>query len=247
MTQFNWIYQIRAKEESTYSAQTEFVGLSKALTKPEVLEQIKDEFPEYFAGQKVVPQKSKVAQPFLPFVKIYPSTDYWENLWLEKFKCIQCGNNEKTRLELTNLHISKKDYLCSNECIEKYNTPAEAKKRYARRISLDMQEREEHFNDICPYYYIYRVTNKRDGKIYIGFTERQPFFRWYEHLVHSNQPFGQVLQKEGLKAFTFEVLEEVDKKTVDVVKMHEIESEYIKSHDSINQGYNVILSLKKES
>jgi hypothetical protein len=242
MTEYKWIYQIRAKMDLSFSAQTEFVGLSKKSSKQEVLDEIKLEFPEYFYEQKTVPQRSKLAQPLLPFVKIYPSSDYWENVWLERFDCIQCGNNSKTRLELTNLSISKNDYLCSDSCIKKYHTTEEKEKRYYETIGREMSEKEEYFNGVCPNYYIYKITNKENEKVYIGFTERQPFFRWYEHLVRSNQPFGKVLKERGIKEFTFEVLEEVDKKISSIQKMHEMESDYIREYDSINNGYNVILS-----
>ena len=224
---------MRVKKDKGFSADTEFVGLSLLETKQEVLEEVKNLYPELFADKVKVPQRTKKDEYNVPFVKIYPSTEYWEEKWLEKIPCTVCGKSGASRIELQNKQLPKKPYFCSSECSSAYNPLAER-----------MQIQEEHYNNICPYYYIYKVTNKEDGKCYVGFTERQPFFRWYEHLVHSNLPFGQTLNKLGLKAFIFEILEEVPKIESSIEEMHRIESEYIEKYNSISNGYNMVVSIR---
>lgn len=66
--------------------------------------------------------------------------------------------------------------------------------------------------------YIYKITNKINGKSYIGKTEKlNPFDRFEEHLREKNKdrckdrPLYRALNKYGLESFYFEVLEETDR------------------------------------
>ena len=58
--------------------------------------------------------------------------------------------------------------------------------------------------------YIYKITNKTNGKVYIGQTVRKPEKRWKEHINLSNKrknPFYLSIKKYGVDCFSFEVLE----------------------------------------
>ena len=73
--------------------------------------------------------------------------------------------------------------------------------------------------------YIYKATNKVNGKFYIGrtnykrLTSRIATHMWYARHVDSNLPFANALRKYDREGFTWEVLEECDE---DVVGEREI-------------------------
>lgn len=74
-------------------------------------------------------------------------------------------------------------------------------------------------------------------------NKKCPFFRWWNHLAHSHSPFGTYLRQTKLSNWTFEVLEELPYETSDS-ELFKIESEYIVRFDSINNGFNTIISDK---
>lgn len=91
--------------------------------------------------------------------------------------------------------------------------------------------------------FIYKVTNKKNGKVYIGQTIQSIKDRWYRHCGKSglskaelNTHFKRAILKYGKESFTIEVLEEVDSS-----KLDEREKYYIKLYDSYNNGYNSTL------
>jgi group I intron endonuclease len=57
-------------------------------------------------------------------------------------------------------------------------------------------------------YFIYKVTSKIDGKIYIGKTT-DPKTRWYNHQYYdSENVFKRALKKHSIENFTFEIIHE---------------------------------------
>lgn len=88
--------------------------------------------------------------------------------------------------------------------------------------------------------FIYKVTNKVNGKVYIGQTIQSIKDRWYRHCGKSglskaemNTHFKRAILKYGKESFNIEILEEVDSS-----KLDEREKYYIKLYDSYNSGYN---------
>ena len=90
------------------------------------------------------------------------------------------------------------------------------------------------------YYIIYKFTNKVNGKIYIGLTNRSFKTRKYEHILASNKSpkfkFHQAIKKYGIDNFNFHVL---------IICFDEdrykYEIEYIKKYNSIvPNGYNIL-------
>ena len=77
--------------------------------------------------------------------------------------------------------------------------------------------------------YIYKATNKVNGKSYIGRTnyrrlkQRIACHMWYARNVISNLPFANALRKYDRDGFTWEVLEECDKDVVGEREMYWIE------------------------
>ena len=79
---------------------------------------------------------------------------------------------------------------------------------------------------------IYKITNKSNGKVYIGQTndiER----RLNEHKQKRTVTIDDYINCLGVDAFTYEVLEECSEEELD-----EKEQLYIQQYDSKNHGYN---------
>ena len=86
---------------------------------------------------------------------------------------------------------------------------------------------------------IYKVTNKENGKFYIGRTSykklymRKATHKWYSNHMNTNLPFPNALRKYGVDGFIWEILEECDND-----KAGEREIYYI---SKLNPHYNATL------
>lgn len=95
-------------------------------------------------------------------------------------------------------------------------------------------------NDV--YGYIYKITNKNNGKCYIGQTIKNPKIRWIEHLSKSKRPdlyktkFLSALRKYGKDGFIWEIIDESDTEE----NLNNLEMEYIKQFNSVDFGYNIL-------
>ena len=93
--------------------------------------------------------------------------------------------------------------------------------------------------------YIYKITNKVNGKIYIGMTSRTVGQRMKEHFWGAYIPnsseynglLGRAIRKYGKEKFQVKTLEEVNNEF-----LAQKEIEYISFYDSFNKekGYNKI-------
>ena len=88
--------------------------------------------------------------------------------------------------------------------------------------------------------YIYKVTNKINGKIYIGQTIQSVKDRWYRHCGKSgiskaelNTHFKRAILKYGKENFTIETIEMCDSTELD-----DKEKFYISYYNSYINGYN---------
>lgn len=89
--------------------------------------------------------------------------------------------------------------------------------------------------------YIYKITNKLNGKIYIGKTEYTIEKRWKEHISKvdayaGKRPLYSALKKYGIDNFSLEKIEECNSEEVD-----EKEKYWIEFYDSYENGYNATL------
>lgn len=86
---------------------------------------------------------------------------------------------------------------------------------------------------------IYKITNKINGKVYIG-QSIDIFSRWKWHKTHlkNTTAIHKALNKYGIENFTFEILEETP---LDKDYMNEREIYYVSFFDSYNKGYNETL------
>ena len=97
--------------------------------------------------------------------------------------------------------------------------------------------------------YIYKVTNKINGKIYIGQTIQSVKDRWYRHCSKSgiseaelNTHFKRAILKYGKDNFTIETIEMCDS-----LQLDKREKFYISYYNSYKEGYNSTLGGKEGS
>lgn len=88
--------------------------------------------------------------------------------------------------------------------------------------------------------YIYKITNKINGKAYVGKTTRTVQERWEEHLhdstkkqYYTNRPLYKAIRKYGSDGFTVETLEKVD-----LEHLSEREIYWIEYFHTYTEGYN---------
>ena len=80
---------------------------------------------------------------------------------------------------------------------------------------------------------IYKVTNRVNGKVYIG-QSVDIGRRWHTHMTAKDDIyFHKAIQKYGVENFKWEVIEQCKKKDLD-----EREIYWIEYYDSFNKGYN---------
>jgi group I intron endonuclease len=86
---------------------------------------------------------------------------------------------------------------------------------------------------------IYKVTNKINGKVYIGQTTKSLDSRRKRHeWEYKNYCFPNALRKYGKENFIWEVLEHCDSKE----ELDEMEFHYIKQYNTLSPlGYNLTL------
>ena len=86
---------------------------------------------------------------------------------------------------------------------------------------------------------IYKITNKINGKFYIG-SSQNISQRWYDHKRelrnnrHCNKHLQDAWNKYGEDSFCFEVIEECD-----ICKLSEIEQKYIDEYIDSGRMYNI--------
>ena len=89
--------------------------------------------------------------------------------------------------------------------------------------------------------FIYKITNNKNGKCYIGKTERTVEIRWKEHLRHLDLyetiPLYRAIKKYGIENFSIETIEECDS-----ININEREQYWIRFFNSYGKtGYNATL------
>ncbi|WP_404354606.1 GIY-YIG nuclease family protein [Exiguobacterium aurantiacum] len=58
-------------------------------------------------------------------------------------------------------------------------------------------------------HHVYRVDNIKNGRVYIGYTSRPPFLRWYHHykdIGNAENHLADAIQEHGIESFSFRVL-----------------------------------------
>jgi hypothetical protein len=223
--------------------------LIEANNKTEVKEYLAEKYPQFFPNGKVYERETKDQAQFF-YAVIFPLYDYEiEQIKEGEWKCDYCGHVHENKY-LSRPVISRKfegkifcgpDYKTGNnidsqpECYEKW-------KREVAFKDVDIPDDLNYIN-IDSLNYIYKITEKSSGKCYVGKTRNAPFFRWWNHLTHSRSPFGLYLRETKLSDWTFEVLRELPCDIPDT-EVFKIESKYIQEFNSINNGFNTVISNK---
>lgn len=219
--------------------------------KKDVKKILMERYPQFFPENKVYEKESVKNPNQIFYVLIYPLREFEIILMNEgEWVCSGCGQKYENKYLNPPKNYTKigKDYNFCNY-YEKGRDP-----NIDPDICLNLFKGKVEENGIEPpdnmmfvnsdsCSYIYKVTEKATGKSYIGKTKNAPFFRWWEHLKHSRSPFGLHLRNTDLKEWTFEVLETLQP-YVKEKEILRIESEYILKYDSINNGYNSVISNK---
>ena len=86
---------------------------------------------------------------------------------------------------------------------------------------------------------IYKITNKVNGKLYIGQTIYPLSYRYTNHLSDARNGRGyamaSAIRKYGEKNFKIELIEECDED-----QLNDLEIKYIKKYNSVTpNGYNL--------
>ena len=83
---------------------------------------------------------------------------------------------------------------------------------------------------------IYKITNKINGKAYIGQTTRSPKLRFKEH-SRSSYPLGNAIRKYGMDNFTLDILDTAENS----IELDKLECFYIGLHNTLidAKGYNL--------
>lgn len=90
--------------------------------------------------------------------------------------------------------------------------------------------------------YIYKITNKINGKIYIGKTLKSIESRWKEHIKASdkkeseNRPLYRAFKKYGINNFNIEEVEKCSEEEVNKKERY-----WIEQYGSFKNGYNATL------
>ena len=89
---------------------------------------------------------------------------------------------------------------------------------------------------IDPYGVVYKITNRVNGKSYIGITTRTLDERFNEHCT-ADSYIGRAIRKYGENNFIKQVIDYADNHQ----ELIELEIEYIKHYDSFKNGYNLTI------
>lgn len=220
----NWFVRINHRKENRgafFSEQVERRLYYDLETKRDVLSKIKEDYPEYFIDK--VPQRTANGEFF--FVNVYELSKEWEKFWTEQIPCKFCGTNPVNRIDIKNNNYSGY-YFCCSEHEEKF---------YENRLAEDVRT----YNSRGVVGFIYKITHKKTGKVYIGKTVNHPVFRWFQHFkAHSNSRFHEVMRDSDITDWTYEVLDKLKEGTErDLLAL---ESRYISDYKATDPefGYN---------
>lgn len=220
------------------------IPLVYAKTAKDVDAIILEKYPQFFPTGKVYRRESKDTAQFF-YALVYPLYDHeLREIQDGEWKCDGCGQVHE------NTYVARPRYYSSFSqslrfCRGENDNNDYCLKLYKKENLSDAQLSDNmHYVRADSPTYIYKITEKHSGKSYIGKTRNEPFFRWWNHLTHSESPFGRYLSSTQLSDWTFEVIEIVAWNVPDS-EVFKIESKYMLEHDSIENGFNSVISSKK--
>jgi len=227
----------------------------KASSKDEAKKIVLEKYPQFFQNGKVYSRETKDESQFF-YVLLYEYTGYNLIEGEKEWTCDFCNKKHPNSLETE--HLKQKDRKFEDKVfckapnakydniddIELIKLPSCLdwyKEKFYRENNI---EENEHYIKANSNYYIYKITEKETWKSYIGQTRNEPFFRWWQHLTHSSSPFWLYLRKTSLNQWLFEVLDILEHKTA-YEEVLSLESKYIRQYDTIENGFNSVISKKR--
>ena len=87
--------------------------------------------------------------------------------------------------------------------------------------------------------FIYKITHKQTGKVYIGKTVNHPIFRWFQHFkAQSGSYFHEAMKNSKITEWTYEVIDVLEEGSEK--DLLELESKYIAEYNATDHefGYN---------
>jgi len=223
------------------------VAESKDMVKQILLEK----YPQFFQNGKVYEKETKNDKAQFFYVVIFPLYQYeLDEINEGEWKCDYCGHVHQNKYISRPLKSQKfegkifcgNDYKTGNDIVTLPDCYENFKRSYFKNV--DFPDDLNYINADSPVY-IYKITEKSTAKCYVGKTKNAPFFRWWNHLKHSKTPFGLYIRATKLSGWSFEVLEELPSNISDT-EVFSIESKYIREFNSIENGYNSVISNKNE-
>lgn len=191
---------------------------------------------EKYKNNSVFPAETTNQKPYV--IKTSDITYSNSDHYIGNNTCLEC-NREFTLIDKINLECSSRGNYkyCSVKCEE------ESIKKKPRNFNLS--------SDIFGFYSpcIYKITNKKTKKSYIGQTKEFFAIRWKSHFFNIQTPnckFAKAIKKYSVTDWTFEVVEIVDipKEVIIKSEVNKIISEremyWICHYNSINKGYNTL-------
>ncbi|HIW32430.1 MAG TPA: GIY-YIG nuclease family protein, partial [Candidatus Paenibacillus intestinavium] len=172
------------------------------------------------------------------YIYLTESDRYWYDRQYKEIEitCNGCMETKKI-IGAKNIHLFQNNEYCSEECREAAKT-----EYYQEYISENDHVGLSRYKDDEVTGYIYKITNKRNMKCYVGQTIKPALFRWWQHLKIEKK-FEQV----DISDLVFEVLEVVtyninaDKLYANAKdKLNKREAFYISLFDSVEEGYNEV-------
>jgi hypothetical protein len=172
-----------------------------------------------------VSKKIKEAPDYRIFIA--ELSPYWEDHWLKVRQCKNC-HAEYTLLEgRQNQTYSNYEY-CSVDC-----------KNFERRhIDFGAYESNGAHQPV-----IYKITNSKTQKCYIGKTTQCFTLRWYQHFFQLTETkFHKAIRESQPSDWIFQVLEVIYEKDYKAL-LASREQYWIDQYDSIQDGYNSVKSV----
>lgn len=214
-----------------------------AKNEAEVRKMMGEKYPQFFTNGKVFSRETKDQAQFF-YLITYP---------LKSYEIIELNSGEWTCAGCGEVHSNK--YISRPRTYHRFSETLEFCKDYENEDACLKLYKSTHLTNVDelddPYFvrdnsptFIYKITEKSTGKSYIGKTRNEPFFRWWNHLTHSKSPFGSYIRTTKLSDWTFEVLEILDSSVSDQ-DVFEVESNYMVQFNSLNNGFNKVVSSKK--
>lgn len=196
-------------------------------------------------------RKPKNATDGTKYFYLMPSDIYWYNKEHKEHSLV-CEFCKKDYIQVGDTYKSRKYNLngksiCSEECQTGYRQQLDDEYNTMSNDNYWVDEDKHPLTN--PRFelagYIYKITNKRLMKSYVGKTIKPPVFRWWQHLAVDDK-----FEQHNLSDLVFEVLEVVyfnEKNDWDLIsygtkeeKLSQKERYYINYYDAIENGYNKI-------